>query len=65
VVLLSICSDVLETDSLQFGFKEKIGTADAIFTLKSTIKYFTDRGISMPYKMEWSTVSSVCSVESC
>jgi len=44
VVLLSICSDVLESDSLQFGFKDKIGTADAIFTLKSTIKHFTDRG---------------------
>jgi len=36
VVLLSICSDVLETDSLQFGFKDKIGTAHAMFTLKSS-----------------------------
>ena len=47
VVFLSICSDVLETNSLQFGFKDKIGTADAIFTLKSTTKHFTDRGSSI------------------
>ena len=47
VVFLSICSDVLETNSLQFGFKDKIGTADAISTLKSTIKHFTDRGSSV------------------
>ena len=47
VVLLSICSDVLETDSLQFGFKDKTGTADAIFTLKSTIKHFNGRGSSV------------------
>jgi len=31
VVLLSICSDVLEIDSLQVGFKDKIGAAGAIF----------------------------------
>ena len=47
VVLLSMCSDVLKTDSLQFGFKEKVGTVDAIFTLTSTIKHVTDRGSSV------------------
>jgi len=31
---------MLETDSLQFGFKDKTGTADAIFTMKSTITHF-------------------------
>jgi len=41
-VLLSLSSDALETDFLQFGFKDKIGTADAIFTLNSTIEHFVD-----------------------
>ena len=46
-MLLSLCSDALETDFLLFGFKDKIGTADAIFTLNSTIKHFVDRGSSV------------------
>ena len=29
---------------MQFGFKENVGCADAIFTLKSTVEYFVDRG---------------------
>jgi len=37
---MSLCSDMLETDPLQFGFKDKIGTTDALFTMKSTIKHF-------------------------
>jgi len=47
MVILDMCDDALQTDSLQFGFKNKIGTADAIFTVKSTIKYFIDRGSSV------------------
>jgi len=47
LVIMSLCSDMLQTDSLQFGFKDKIGTADAIFTMKSTIKHLTDRGSSV------------------
>ena len=47
MVVLDMCDDALQTDSLQFGFKNKIGTADAIFTVKSTIKYFIDRGSSV------------------
>ena len=43
-VLLLICEDALLTDPLQFGFKENVGCADAIFTLKSTVEYFVDRG---------------------
>lgn len=46
-VLLSICGYALETDSLQFGFKDGVGCADAIFTLKSTLEYFVDRGSSV------------------
>jgi len=42
-----MCDDAIQTDSLQFGFKNKIGTADAICTVKSTIKYFIDRGSSV------------------
>jgi len=33
MVLLNICVEVLDTDALQFGFKDKTGCADAIFTL--------------------------------
>jgi len=44
MVLLSICDDSLVTDPLQFGFKENVGCSEAIFTLKSTIGYFIDRG---------------------
>ena len=49
MVVLEICSDAMSkfTDPLQFGFKSNIGSADAIFTLKSTIKYFADRGSSV------------------
>jgi len=47
IVLLEICDDVLHTDSLQFGFKEKVGSVDAIFTLRSTIEYFINRGNSV------------------
>ena len=47
VVLLSLCSYALVTDFLQFNFKDKIGTVDAIFTLNSTIKHFVDRGSSV------------------
>jgi hypothetical protein len=46
-VLLSICGNALETDSLQFGLKDSVGCADAIFTLKSTLEYFVDRGSSV------------------
>ena len=47
VVLLTVCGDALNTDSLQFGFKDSVGCADAIFTLKSTMEYFVDRGSSV------------------
>jgi len=47
MVILDISNDILSTDTLQFGFKDKVGCTDAIFTLKSTISYFTDRGSSV------------------
>ena len=46
-VLLDLCGNALETDSLQFGFKSNVGCADAIFTLKSTLEYFVNRGSSV------------------
>jgi len=34
VVIMLLCSDMLETDPrLQFGFKDNIGTTDAMFTM--------------------------------
>jgi len=47
VVLLSICGDVLGTDALQFGFKDNIGCADAIFTLRATLDHFVQQGSSV------------------
>jgi hypothetical protein len=43
-ILLEICAAQLEVDDLQFGFKRGHSCADAIFALKSTINYFTERG---------------------
>ena len=34
----------LDSDSLQFGFKKKTSAAHALFTLKTTVNYFNDRG---------------------
>lgn len=34
----------LYSDGLQFGFKEKTSTSHALYTLKSTVDYFTNRG---------------------
>ena len=47
MVLLAVCEPVLESDPLQFGFKRNTGCNDAIFSLKSVIKYFNDRGSSV------------------
>ena len=47
MVVLEICNDAMTTDPLQFGFESNTGCADAIFTLKSTIKYFADNGSSV------------------
>jgi len=33
---------VIDTDSIQFGFKENIGCADATVTLESTLEYFVN-----------------------
>ena len=34
----------MNTDNLQFGFKKRTSTSHTIFTLKSTVDYFTNRG---------------------
>jgi len=47
LMIMSLCDDSLQTDSLQSGFNDKIGTADAIFIMKSAINHFTDKGSSV------------------
>jgi len=47
MVLLTVCEPVLESDSLQFSFKRNVGCNDAIFSPKSVIKYFNERGSSV------------------
>jgi len=44
LILLDICGACLETDDLQFGFKSDVGCTNAIFTMRSTIDYFRNRG---------------------
>jgi len=47
LVVLELCSDVMSSDPLQFGFKKNMRCAYAIFTLKSAVKYFTYNGSSV------------------
>ena len=47
LIELEICEQYLITDDLQFGFKKGLGCADAIFTLRATIKYFRESGSSV------------------
>jgi len=44
LIILNICGDYLKTDDLQFGFKNNVGCANAIFAVRSTIDYFRERG---------------------
>ena len=37
-------AQLLETDDLQFSFKNKTSTSHALYVLKSTIEYFNSRG---------------------
>jgi len=43
-VVLDLCQEYLMVDDLQMGFRQKVGCADAIFAVKATINYFTERG---------------------
>jgi Reverse transcriptase (RNA-dependent DNA polymerase) len=43
-LILNIHKDNLETDELQFGFKQGIGCMDVIFFVKTVVDYFIVRG---------------------
>ena len=45
--ILNFCADNLVSDDHHFGFKNGLGCANAIFTLKTTTDYFTGRGSSI------------------
>ena len=45
--ILNFCADNLVSDDLQFWFKKGLGCANAIFTLRTTIDYFTGRASSI------------------
>jgi hypothetical protein len=47
-VLLECCEEQLTVDDLQYGFRKKVGCADAMFTLRYVVDHFTSRG-SMVY----------------
>jgi len=47
LVLLDICSPLLKTDNLQFGFKKGLGCPSAIFLLHETVDYFLANGSSV------------------
>jgi len=44
LVILEVSGNCFETDDLQFGFKSDVGCPNAIFTLRSTIDYFKNKG---------------------
>jgi hypothetical protein len=46
-LLLRICGNNLATSDLQFGFKKGIGCADVIFSVKTVVNYFVERGSSV------------------
>ena len=46
-LILNICKDNLETDELQFTFKQGIGCMDVIFSVKTVVDYFVERGSSV------------------
>ena len=46
-VLLQNCEEFLSVDDLQFGFRKGSGCPQALYTLKSTVDYFTNRGSSV------------------
>jgi len=43
LVVVELCSEQFIADELQYGFKPNVGCVNAIFTLRTTIDYFTDR----------------------
>ena len=47
LVIIEICKPYLHTDDLQFGFKEGLGCANAVFVLNETVQYFTSKGSSV------------------
>jgi len=46
-LLLIICHDELETNELQFGFKPGISCSDVVFSVKTLVDYFIERGSSV------------------
>jgi len=46
-IILATCQECLKVDDLQFGFRRGLGCTDAIFSLKTTINYYTERGSSV------------------
>ena len=43
-VLLDVCDSYLMSDDVQFGFKKGLGCNNAIFSLRTAIEYFRERG---------------------
>jgi hypothetical protein len=47
IALQTKFSHFLGSDDLQFGFKQQTSTSHALFTLKSSVEYFVERGSSV------------------
>jgi len=43
-IVLELCGECLESDTLQYGFKKGSGCVDAVFTFRESVQYFTSRG---------------------
>jgi len=44
-LMLIIYHDELETNELQFGFKPGINCSDVVFSVKTVVNYFVERGL--------------------
>jgi hypothetical protein len=46
-LMLTICKEKLITNERQFGFKQDIGCSDVIFSVRTVVDYFVERGSSV------------------
>jgi hypothetical protein len=46
-LIMTICKDKLISNERQFGFKQDIGCSDVIFSVRTVVDYFVERGSSV------------------
>src|SRR5688572_7001840 len=54
-ILLKICADYFKSDDLQFGFKQAVGCANALFAMRSSIDFLLT-GAALYSQQLWTLV---------